>query len=167
MIPKNFIDLAQKRNILLIIRRRKVYWRATQKEFTQTHRDGCHFSFFLIHIFSTLSHDAFAEKLFPSSCFSLLGALTCVFLCVFKKNKMKKSQTCSEAILLIFCVWSRIASSFSSPGTELRIDDAWWWWQKKSSSRNFQVRSFLFWRQKKIFLKKILLLAIFVHDFSF
>lgn len=106
------------------------------KKNLQTHRDGCHFSFF-IHIFS-LSRDAFAENFFP---LLLTFPSLCAHLCVFvrlRKNKMnirrKNRKHAAKQFYRFFCL---ILSSFVLSG-RLRIDDADDD-NEKSSSRNFQL----------------------------
>lgn len=90
MIPKNLIDLAQKRNS---IDYSKVFFFLLKSDtkIIYKHTEMAAIFLFSIHIFS-LSRDAFAEKLFLFFLFFPPCALTCVFFVRLRKNKMKKNH---------------------------------------------------------------------------
>lgn len=133
----------------------KIYWLALKswgkeshkiqekewKKITQTHWDGCHFSFpYIFSLSLSLTRDAFAENFFPSCSYYFPPcAHLCVIFCASRRTYKKiTNMQRSNFIDFLSCLTRFLALAFllgRDDKRRERDDDNEIQW--KSSSRNF------------------------------
>lgn len=132
----------------------KIYWLALrswgkkshkiqEKEWknSQTHRDGCHFSF--PYTFS-LTRDAFAENFFPLVLIIFLLALTCVLFFVRLEEHIKNHKHAAKQFYRFFVLSHSLSRSCFPLGTRQQTlwnrERRWQWNSMKKLFKEFSLK---------------------------